>query len=211
LQSCNESDNSVFYNTFGVLNASYFGATYILLDDGVKVFPINSLGSNIDDFDKERVMVVFTTDGIIHKDSTRVDATINDLRLVPTYVPEHFTADSLDLGVFKENGNVKNLAWYVNGFLTVQTNFSYRNIDKHTFGFMYEEGENPRNDTVFLRMFHNGRTDESYYTTAHWMSVRLNDLPYTTDSAVIAIKYAEGKEYGEGSTDKYIYTKYKSY
>jgi hypothetical protein len=192
LHSCDTGDPKMYAESFSVIRSSDAGK-YFSSDEGINLIPsgFDPKWGEVGD----RVVVGFHYNPTnVTQSTTTMNINVETLIRIPTSrsaLPA--TVDTVGTGKFlyDKDSNKTTEAWIAQDYLTVQFWLEYSDGSKHFFGFI-EENELYRNDTLFLRMWHNAKETEKSKNSYGYMSLSLDTyMSYLNraDSAIIALKY----------------------
>ncbi|MDR1886743.1 MAG: hypothetical protein LBQ70_02400 [Prevotellaceae bacterium] len=191
--SCQQIEPKLYAEYFAVIKSGA-GEKYFYTDDGLSLYPPK--------FDPkwgeagDRILVGFFYNPVgLTEETTGLAVSVDNLARIPTHksaLPPT-AADSVMTGkfLFDASQNITAAAWAAQNYLTVQFWVKYNDAAKHTFGFI-EENEKYKNDTLFLRLWHNSKETNENKSSYNYIALDLvnyADVLNYADSTVISLKY----------------------
>jgi hypothetical protein len=196
LYSCNHGDPLEYAERYSVIRSGT-GGTYFTTDNGLELYP-GSFDPTKGDVGN-RVYIGFSYNPTeVSTTTTKLNITLQSLSHVPTSyngaLPSS-SADTVGTGqlYYDSISSLTTFAWLAQNFMTIQFFVKYNDGSKHSFGFI-EEPELYRNDTLFLKIWHNSKdTDENSIASSHialdFKYLKYSDYLASRDSTIISVKY----------------------
>ncbi|MDR3245596.1 MAG: hypothetical protein LBT50_04115 [Prevotellaceae bacterium] len=189
--SCRYKEPKLYAESFSVIHSSSAG-NYFYSDEGFVLYPAEfdpKWGK-----DGDRVLVGFYYNPTIT--SSTISITVEKVTPIPTHTSAlPASVDTVGTGKFvhDESKYYTTYARAAQNFLTVSYFLKYNDAAKHSTGFI-EEDELYRNDTLFLKIWHNTKESGEESVLNGYMALDLSCydqyLKYSyADSTIISIKY----------------------
>jgi hypothetical protein len=193
LYSCNIREAESYTKSFAVIKSSET-ASYFLSDDGFNLIPqsFKTLWGS----DGDKVLLGFYYNPATVSTATNsININVETVIRIPTYrsvLPSH--TDTVGTGIFlyDVNASMTTDAWIAQNYLTVMFWIKYTDASKHSFGFIEENDSPYRNDTLFLRLWHNANETNESKNSYVYMALNLDcykDYLNYADSTIISLKY----------------------
>jgi hypothetical protein len=204
LYSCDSREPEVYTTSLCIIKSNG-DASYFSSDDGFNLVPASFNPQWGEDGD--RVIVGFYYNpAIVSSTTNSINIKVESLIRIPTYksvLPS--SVDTVGTGKFLYDASAGKTteAWIAQDYLTVLFWVQYTDASKHSFGFIEEDISPYKNDTLFLRLWHNSRETGELNNSYAYMALNLDcykDYLNRIDSTVISLKY-DAQNAG-GTTEK---------